>query len=47
MGILALAADERVADVEVTEDELSVRLRDGRKEKCAPCLVSAFAARYK
>ena len=31
MGILALAADERIADVEITEDELSVRLRDGRK----------------
>lgn len=31
MGILALAADERVADVEVTEDELSVRLMDGRR----------------
>ena len=30
MGILALAADERVADVEITEDELSVRLMDGR-----------------
>lgn len=30
MGILALAADERVADVEVTEDELTVRLMDGR-----------------
>jgi hypothetical protein len=30
MGILALAADERVANVEVTEDELSVRLMDGR-----------------
>jgi hypothetical protein len=30
MGILALAADERVADVEVTEDVLSVRLMDGR-----------------
>jgi len=30
MGILALAADERVADVEITEDELSVRLLDGR-----------------
>jgi len=30
MGILALAADERVADVEVTEDLLSVRLMDGR-----------------
>lgn len=31
MGILALAADERVADVEITEDELSVRLMDGRR----------------
>ena len=30
MGILALAADERVADVEVTADTLSVRLMDGR-----------------
>jgi len=30
MGILALAADERVADVKITEDELSVRLWDGR-----------------
>lgn len=30
MGILALAADERVVDVEVAEDELSVRLMDGR-----------------
>lgn len=30
MGILALAADERVAGVEINEDELSVRLMDGR-----------------
>ena len=30
MGILALAADERVADVVVTADTLSVRLMDGR-----------------
>jgi len=30
MGILALAADERVAEVDVTEDVLSVRLMDGR-----------------
>lgn len=30
MGILALAADERVADVNISEDELSVRLKDGR-----------------
>jgi len=30
MGILALAADERVADVQVSEDTLSVRLMDGR-----------------
>lgn len=31
MGILALAADERVADININEDELSVRLKDGRK----------------
>lgn len=30
MGILALAADERVADVVVTDDELRVALMDGR-----------------
>jgi len=30
MGILALTADERVADVTFTEDTLSVGLRDGR-----------------
>ena len=30
MGILALAADERVANVKVTADTLSVTLRDGR-----------------
>lgn len=30
MSILATAADERVADVETTEDELKVRLMDGR-----------------
>ena len=30
MGILALTADERVADLDITEDTLSVRLMDGR-----------------
>ncbi len=30
MGILALAADERVLDVRFTKDALSVALRDGR-----------------
>jgi hypothetical protein len=30
MGILALSADERVAGVEFSEDELNVRLMDGR-----------------
>ena len=30
MGILALTADERVADVNFTEDTLSVQLMDGR-----------------
>ena len=30
MGILAIAADERVADVSFDQDNLSVRLKDGR-----------------
>ncbi len=30
MSILGLTTDERVADVQTTEDELSVRLMDGR-----------------
>lgn len=30
MGILAIAADERVADVSFDNDSLSVRLKDGR-----------------
>ena len=30
MSILATIADERVADVETTDDELRVRLMDGR-----------------
>jgi hypothetical protein len=30
MGILALAADERVAGVEFTQDSLCVSLKDGR-----------------
>jgi len=30
MSILATAADERVGDVELTEDEVKVRLMDGR-----------------
>jgi len=31
MGILALTADERVADVAFSDDSLCVSLRDGRK----------------
>jgi hypothetical protein len=31
MGIFALSADERVADVEFTEDMLTVQLMDGRR----------------
>ena len=31
MGILALTADERVAEVSFSEDSLCVALRDGRK----------------
>jgi Protein of unknown function (DUF2442) len=30
MGILALAADERVSSVKITEDTLSVTMKDGR-----------------
>ena len=30
MGILALAADERILNVEITDDTLSVALMDGR-----------------
>jgi Protein of unknown function (DUF2442) len=30
MNFLAIAADERVADVSVDQDSLSVRLKDGR-----------------
>ena len=30
MGILAVAADERVVNVSFDEDSLSVRLKDGR-----------------
>ena len=30
MSILAVAADERVADVNTSDDELTVRLMDGR-----------------
>src|ERR1044072_7840430 len=30
MGILALAADERVEDIEMSEDSIAVRLKDGR-----------------
>jgi hypothetical protein len=30
MGILAIAADERVADMSFDEDSLIVRLKDGR-----------------
>lgn len=31
MSISALAADERVVDVDINEDELSVRMMDGRR----------------
>ena len=36
MGILALSADERVADVTFSEDSLCVALRDGRKISVPP-----------
>jgi hypothetical protein len=51
MGILALAADERVAEVEVSEDELSVRLMDGRTNSVPlveyPRLLNATEAQRK
>src|SRR6516225_8869858 len=51
MGILALAADERVIDVRFTKDTLSVALRDGRTITVPlawyPRLFSATAAQRK
>ena len=51
MGILALAADERVADVEFTNDSLSVDLWDGRTISVPlvwyPRLFNATAAQRK
>jgi len=51
MGILALAADERVADVKINKDTLSVALRDGRTISVPlawyPRLLGATAAQRK
>ncbi|MBI3485197.1 MAG: DUF2442 domain-containing protein [Acidobacteria bacterium] len=51
MGILALAADERVAAVEFTQDALSVSLMDGRTITVPlvwfPKLLKATAAQRK
>lgn len=51
MGILALAADERVVDVKFTRDTLSVDLRDGRTITVPlawyPRLFNATAAQRK
>jgi hypothetical protein len=51
MGILALAADERVAAVKFTRDTLSVDLRDGRSITVPlawhPRLMNATAAERK
>ena len=51
MGVLALAADERVMAVEVTEDMLSVALMDGRTISVPlawyPRLLNATAAQRK
>src|SRR5207302_3303702 len=51
MGILALAADERVRDLKFTKDALSVALRDGRTITVPlawyPRLLNATAAQRK
>ena len=51
MGILALAADDRVADVKFTRDTLSVALKDGRTITVPltwyPRLFNATAAQRK
>ena len=51
MGILALTADERVTDVKLTKDALSVSLRDGRTITVPlawyPRLFNATAAQRK
>ena len=51
MGILALTADERVTDVKVSKDTLSVALRDGRTITVPlawyPRLFNATAAQQK
>lgn len=51
MGILALAADERVADVKFKKDTLSVALKDGRTITVPlawyPRLFNATAAQRK
>ena len=51
MGILALRADERVADVKFTKETLSVALRDGRTITVPltwyPRLLNATAAERK
>ena len=51
MGILALAADERVDDVKFTKDTISVALRDGRTITVPliwyPRLFNATAAQRK
>src|SRR5437879_1913960 len=51
MGILALAADERVVDVKFRKDTLSVGLRDGRTITVPlawyPRLLNATAAQRK
>jgi hypothetical protein len=51
MGILALAADERIVDVKFSKDTLSVDLRDGRTITVPlawyPRLLNATAAQRK
>jgi len=44
-GILALAADERVADVKFTKDTLSVAMKDGGQSPCRSCGIRGCSMR--
>jgi hypothetical protein len=47
MGILAVAADERVANVSFDQDTFSVRLKDGHTISGPPGMVSKTVPCYR